>query len=199
MFGGTSGNFKSAADPYSTLTGHTSVADMLGSAGSGYKSTVDMLASSNEQYLLSSRTSVLTTARPLSLGPAVGYYSPTILSKPITGANLGIYRPIEPQIKQHRTEVTLPLQFNNEKDVPVEWLEEAKLELVDLFGGVSYVQGGGLWKHQGVVFRNTWVRLIVEAPDLDSNQQKMRQFNERWRRRLGQIELRMTSQEVEIL
>ena len=47
---------------------------------------LDLFASPHEQYLLSSRTNVFTTARPPSLGPAIDYYS-TILSRPNTASN----------------------------------------------------------------------------------------------------------------
>ena len=32
----------------------------------------------------------------------------------------------------------LPLQFNDGRDVPPEWLAEAVLEMVDYFGAASY-------------------------------------------------------------
>ena len=37
-----------------------------------------------------------------------------------------------------RFEVLLPLQFNDGRDVPTEWLAEAVLEIVDYFGAASY-------------------------------------------------------------
>jgi hypothetical protein len=37
-----------------------------------------------------------------------------------------------------RFEVLLPLQFNDGRDVPGEWLAEAVLEIVDCFGAASY-------------------------------------------------------------
>lgn len=40
---------------------------------------------------------------------------------------------------------------------------------------------------------------MVEAPGVDSNHRLMKQFKERWRLRLDQIDLRLTSQEVKIL
>jgi hypothetical protein len=35
-------------------------------------------------------------------------------------------------------EVLLPLQFNDTRGVPSEWLAEAVLEIVDQFGAASY-------------------------------------------------------------
>jgi hypothetical protein len=37
-----------------------------------------------------------------------------------------------------RFEVLLPLQFNDGRDVPAEWLAEALLEIVDHFGAATY-------------------------------------------------------------
>ena len=40
--------------------------------------------------------------------------------------------------KWRRFEVLLPLQFNDGRDVPTEWLAEAVLEIVGYFGAASY-------------------------------------------------------------
>lgn len=37
-----------------------------------------------------------------------------------------------------RFEVLLPLQFNDGREIPPEWLAEAVLEVVDYFGAASY-------------------------------------------------------------
>jgi hypothetical protein len=37
-----------------------------------------------------------------------------------------------------RSEVLLPLQFNDGRDVPAEWLANAVLEIVDRFGAASH-------------------------------------------------------------
>jgi hypothetical protein len=41
-----------------------------------------------------------------------------------------------------RFEVLLPLQFNDGRDVPAEWLAEAVFEIVDHFGAASYEEWG---------------------------------------------------------
>ena len=50
--------------------------------------------------------------------------------------------------KWRRFEVLLPLQFNDGREVPSEWLAEAVLEIVDHFGAASYetqkVEGSGV-------------------------------------------------------
>jgi len=66
-----------------------------------------------------------------------------------------------------RFEVLLPLQFNDGRDVPTEWLAEAVLEIVDHFGAASYETQKleGHWRHGGVVYRDNLVRVAVDVPD----------------------------------
>ena len=40
--------------------------------------------------------------------------------------------------KLRRFEILLPLQFNDGREVPPEWLAEAVLEIVENFGAASY-------------------------------------------------------------
>ena len=69
--------------------------------------------------------------------------------------------------KWRRFEVLLPLQFNDGRDVPGEWLAEAVLEIVDHFGAASYEtqKVEGHWRHSGVLYRDTLVRLVAAGDD----------------------------------
>lgn len=102
--------------------------------------------------------------------------------------------------KWRRFEVLLPLQFNDGKDVPAEWLAEAVLEIVDHFGAVSYEtqKVEGHWRHGGVLYRDNLVRVIVDVPDSVENRQWMKQLKERWKTRLEQLELWMVSYRIEV-
>ena len=55
-----------------------------------------------------------------------------------------------------RFEILLPLQFNDGRDVPTEWLAEAVMEIVDEFGAASYEtqKVEGHWRYQGVLYRD---------------------------------------------
>ena len=90
-----------------------------------------------------------------------------------------------------RYEVLLPVQFNDGRDVPSEWLAEAVLEIVDHFGAASYEtqKVEGHWRHGGVLYRDDLVRIVIDVPDLAKNRQWMKQFKKRWRDRLEQLEL----------
>ena len=102
--------------------------------------------------------------------------------------------------KWRRFEVLLPLQFNDGSDVPAELLAEAVLEIVDYFGAASYEtqKVEGHWRHGGVLIRDNLVKLVVDAPDVVNNRRWMKEFKERWRSRLEQVELWMISYAVEV-
>ena len=59
-----------------------------------------------------------------------------------------------------RFETLLPLQFNDGREVPSEWLADAVLEIVDHFGGVSYEtqKVEGHWRSSGILYRDNLVK-----------------------------------------
>ena len=99
-----------------------------------------------------------------------------------------------------RFEVLLPLRFNDGRDVPGEWIAEAVLEIVEHFGAASYEtqRVEGHWRHSGILYRDDLVRVVVDVPDSTRNRQWMRQFKERWKLRLEQVELWMVSYRIEV-
>jgi hypothetical protein len=84
--------------------------------------------------------------------------------------------------------------------VPAEWLAEAVLEVVDHFGAASYEtqKVEGHWRHGGVLYRDNLVRVVVDVPDSAKNRQWMKQFKDRWKTRLEQLELWMVSYRIEV-
>jgi hypothetical protein len=99
-----------------------------------------------------------------------------------------------------RFEILLPLQFNDGREVPSEWLAEAVLEIVDHFSAASYEtqKVEGHWRAGGILYRDNLVKIVVDVPDSDENRQWMKQFKARWKERLQQIDLWMISSEVEV-
>lgn len=94
----------------------------------------------------------------------------------------------------------LPLRFNDGRDVPPEWLAEAVLEVVARFGAASYEPQNveGHWRHAGVTYRDDLVRVIVDVPDSDENRAWVRDFKNRWKSRLHQLDLWVVSYQIEI-
>jgi hypothetical protein len=99
-----------------------------------------------------------------------------------------------------RFEVLLPLQFNDGRNVPAEWLADAVFEIVDRFGSVSYETQKleGHWRHGGVLYQDNLVKLIADVPDLDESRLWMGQFKSRWKSRLEQIDLWMISYRIDV-
>ena len=89
----------------------------------------------------------------------------------------------------------LPLQFNDGRDVPAEWLADAVLEVVDQFGAASYETQHveGHWRHADVLYRDNLVRLVVDVPDTAKTRRWMKAFKQRWKKKLDQVELWMVS------
>jgi hypothetical protein len=102
--------------------------------------------------------------------------------------------------KWRRFEVLLPLQFNDGREVPAEDLAQALLEVVDRFGAASYEtqKVEGHWRHAGVLYRDTLVKIVVDAPDSDDNRRWIKSFKRRWKDRLEQIELWVVSYPIEL-
>ena len=99
-----------------------------------------------------------------------------------------------------RFEVLLPLQFNDGREVPSEWLAEAVLEVVGHFGAASYEtqKVEGHWRQGGVLYRDDLIKIVVDVPDAAKNRQWMRRFKARWKRRLEQLDLWVVSYRIEI-
>lgn len=94
----------------------------------------------------------------------------------------------------------LPLQFNDGRDVPSEWLAKAVLEMVEHFGAASYETQKleGHWRQGGFVYRDNLVRLIVDVPDTPQSREWMREFKRRWKARLEQLDLWVVSHLIDI-
>ena len=69
--------------------------------------------------------------------------------------------------KWRRYEVLLPLQFNDGRGVPGEWLAESILEIVENFGAASYEtqKVEGHWRAGGILYRDNLVKIVVDVPD----------------------------------
>lgn len=99
-----------------------------------------------------------------------------------------------------RFEILLPLQFNDGSDVPPEWLAEAVLEIVEHFGAASYEtqKVEGHWRHQGVMYRDNLVKILVDASDEEINRTWMRDYKGRWKQKLQQLDLWLVSYTIDV-
>jgi hypothetical protein len=99
-----------------------------------------------------------------------------------------------------RFEVLLPLQFNDGRDVPSDWLADAVLEIVERFGAASYEtqKVEGHWRYQGVLYRDNLVKIVVDVPDAPENRTWMKEYKERWKAKLEQLELWLVSYVIDL-
>ncbi len=102
--------------------------------------------------------------------------------------------------KLRRFEILLPLQFNDGREVPPEWLAEAVLEIVEHFEAASYEtqKVEGHWRHQGVLYRDNLVKIVVDAADEEANREWMREYKKRWKQKLEQLDLWLVSYTVDV-
>ncbi len=102
--------------------------------------------------------------------------------------------------KLRRFEILLPLQFNDGREVPADWLAEAVLEIVENFGAASYEtqKVEGHWRYQGILYRDNLVKIVIDAPDDDENRDWMRQYKARWKAKLEQLDLWLVSYTIDV-
>lgn len=102
--------------------------------------------------------------------------------------------------KLRRFEILLPLQFNDGREIPPEWLAEAVLEIVENFGAASYEtqKVEGHWRFEGVVYRDNLTKIVVDVSDTEENHQWMRDFKNRWKTKLDQLELWLVSYVIDV-
>ncbi len=102
--------------------------------------------------------------------------------------------------KWRRYELLLPRRFNDGTAVPNAWLGEALNEIIERFGAVSFERHRleGRWRFQTKVYRDISTRLIVDVADTSRNRKWLKSFQEKWRKRLKQIELRMVSYPIKV-
>lgn len=94
----------------------------------------------------------------------------------------------------------LPLQFNDGREVPPDWIGEAVLEVVGRFGAAGYetqrVEGD--WRDGDAMYRDNLTRIVVDVPDTAEHRAWMREFKARWRTKLEQLELWVVSYPIEV-
>ncbi len=102
--------------------------------------------------------------------------------------------------KLRRFEILLPLQFNDGREVPPDWLAEAVLEIVEQFDAASYEtqKVEGHWRHQGILYRDNLVKIVIDAADEEANREWMRDYKARWKEKLEQLELWLVSYTIDV-
>ena len=102
--------------------------------------------------------------------------------------------------KLRRFEILLPLQFNDGREIPSDWLAEAVLEIVEKFDAASYEtqKVEGHWRHQGILYRDNLVKIVIDATDEEANREWMREYKACWKEKLEQLELWLVSYTIDV-
>jgi len=100
-----------------------------------------------------------------------------------------------------RFEILLPLEFNDGRPVPREFLAEAAVEVQRRFGGVSWESQvvEGIWRQGEVEYRDRLNRLFVDAEDTEENRQFFIRLKARLKSRFQQLDVWLTVHPIEIL
>jgi hypothetical protein len=93
-----------------------------------------------------------------------------------------------------RYEILLPRRFNDRTAVPDELLADTATELREHFGAMSWETQiiRGEWDHEGVIFRDELIRLVVDAPRTPEAHRFFVDFKEKLKARFRQIEMWIT-------
>jgi hypothetical protein len=100
-----------------------------------------------------------------------------------------------------RYEILLPLRFNDGQRVPKPLLAQTIQELETRFGAVScetqVIQGR--WRGSGRAFRDDLIRVYVDAEPNAEVQAFFSGFKEQVKARFQQLDIWLTSHEIEVL
>src|SRR5207244_4262514 len=100
-----------------------------------------------------------------------------------------------------RSEMLLPLRFNDGQPIPNELIAQTLLELEERFGAVSSESQTiqGRWHHQGVAYRDALVRVFVDVPDLVETREFFVSSKEQLKIRFQQLDIWMTTYPLEVI
>ena len=99
-----------------------------------------------------------------------------------------------------RYEVLLPLKYNDGGTIEDRQFEQTWFELVSEFHGLTIQPQTlrGLWMHDGQVYEDTLIRVVLDVPDNEKTEQFFRRFKETLKERFQQIDIWMTAYPIRI-
>jgi hypothetical protein len=98
-----------------------------------------------------------------------------------------------------RYEILVPLLFNDGRPVPEPLLARTFMELREKFGSASWETQTvrGAWEFQGAVYEDNLTRFWVDVPDQPLHREFFQEFKERLKARFEQLEIWITSHELD--
>lgn len=95
-----------------------------------------------------------------------------------------------------RYEIYVPLKYNNGREIEAEKIRSIRVELLDRFGGVTVSSIAapyqGSWKYGGVEYIDDIIKMEILTLDDREAEEFFRQFKERLKEFLDQIDILIT-------
>ena len=100
-----------------------------------------------------------------------------------------------------RYEILVPLLFNDGQPVPESLLALTFTDLREKFGAATWETQilHGAWQHEGTVYHENLTRFFVDVADLPEHREFFRQFKEELKERFKQIDIWVTSHQVDVI
>src|SRR5262245_18167776 len=99
--------------------------------------------------------------------------------------------------------IYLPLKYNDGKEIEAEKIRRIKEELVDAFGGITVSPREsaykGIWKYAGVEFIDEIIQIEVVTPGDKVTKQFLKDFKERLKKELQQVDILITTHGIQII
>jgi hypothetical protein len=104
-------------------------------------------------------------------------------------------------MKWTRYEILLPLRYNDGRRIENQKFRQTNLELLAEFSGTTAdrVIAIGAWKYRGTIHEDELVRLLVDVPSVVQADDFFRDYKETLKARFEQIDIWISSHEIEIL
>jgi hypothetical protein len=99
--------------------------------------------------------------------------------------------------------IYLPLKYNDGKDIEDEKLRDVKAELVDAFGAITVSSLSspyqGTWKYGGVEYIDDIIKIEVVATNDRATKKFFKDFKERLKESLQQIDILITTHGIQVI
>jgi hypothetical protein len=104
-------------------------------------------------------------------------------------------------MKLRRYEILLPLCYNDGRRIEAYKFRQTTRELLEEFSAATLdlLTAVGVWRYQGTVYEDLLWRFIVDVPASSSAHDFIRNYKETLKARFEQIDIWISSHEIEIL
>jgi uncharacterized protein YnzC (UPF0291/DUF896 family) len=100
-------------------------------------------------------------------------------------------------------EIYLPLKYNDGKDIEPEKIKQVKDELIAKFGAITVSSRSspyqGTWKYGGVEYIDDIIKVEIVAADDRSTRGFLKDFKERLKESLQQIDILITTHGIQVI